>query len=215
MSNFENLKKQAKQVLKWHRERHWPIAEQLRTTLESCRELSDREILDLPFKLADAQQFVALRAGYDSWAELKRQEEEIDASGNPVEPVQLNSVLPNLFVSDLEKSCAFYSDKLGFDVAFTYGDPPFYGQIERDELRIALRAVDAYILEAHRTRRHEEELLSVMFLVDGIKDLYQSYIDKDVPMYQALRTEPWGLKSFIVQDPDGHLISFAEDKQLE
>ena len=39
---------------------------------------------------------------------------------------------PQLFVSDIEASCEFYTKKLGFTVAFTYGEPPFYGQVFRD-----------------------------------------------------------------------------------
>ena len=30
MPNLENLKKQAKQILRWHREHHYPVAAQIR-----------------------------------------------------------------------------------------------------------------------------------------------------------------------------------------
>ena len=30
MPNLENLKKQAKLILRWHRERHYPVAAQIR-----------------------------------------------------------------------------------------------------------------------------------------------------------------------------------------
>ena len=39
---------------------------------------------------------------------------------------------PQLFVADNAASCEFYRSKLGFSVAFTYGEPPFYGQVFRD-----------------------------------------------------------------------------------
>jgi hypothetical protein len=30
-----------------------------------------------------------------------------------------------------------------------------------------------------------------------------------VSFHQSLRTEPWGARTFIVQDPDGNLIAFS------
>ncbi len=44
----------------------------------------------------------------------------------------LNSTEAQLFVADVRASCDFYTEKLGFTVAFVYGDPPFYAQVTRD-----------------------------------------------------------------------------------
>jgi catechol 2,3-dioxygenase-like lactoylglutathione lyase family enzyme len=49
---------------------------------------------------------------------------------------------PQLFVSDIEASCEFYTKKLGFTVAFVYGEPPFYGQVFRDGARLNIRHLD-------------------------------------------------------------------------
>ena len=48
---------------------------------------------------------------------------------------------PQLFVSDI-RSCDFFTGELGFAVAFTYGEPPFYAQIVRGGARLNLRHVD-------------------------------------------------------------------------
>lgn len=55
MSNLENLRKQAKQVLCWHREGYFPVAAQIRDTLPRFGRLSDSEITRVAFKLRDAQ----------------------------------------------------------------------------------------------------------------------------------------------------------------
>ena len=44
----------------------------------------------------------------------------------------LTSISAQLFVADIQASCVFYTDKLGFTVDFVYGDPPFYAQVTRD-----------------------------------------------------------------------------------
>jgi hypothetical protein len=54
MPNIENLKKQAKQYLRWHRERYYPVAAQIRAALPRFRNVGDVQILESSFKLADA-----------------------------------------------------------------------------------------------------------------------------------------------------------------
>ncbi len=210
MSNFENLKKQAKQILKWHHERHWPVAEQIRNGLLPFSQMTDTEILDHNFQLADAQALIAVRAGYSSWAELKEtaQHESGDGGIETNTGPRLNYVEPCLLVSDISPTSAFFCEKLGFDIVFTYGDPPLYGVIERDGVHFALRQVDQYIVEKRIARNEEEELFSAGISVFSIEALYQEYIDAQVDFFQAMRIEPWGKKSFVVRDPDGNLIAF-------
>ena len=54
---------------------------------------------------------------------------------------KITSTEAQLFVADIQASCDFYTSKLGFEVAFVYGDPPFYGQVTRDRASINLRVV--------------------------------------------------------------------------
>lgn len=49
---------------------------------------------------------------------------------------------PQLFVADVEVSCEFYTKKLGFTVAFTFGEPTSYGQFFRDGARLNFRQLD-------------------------------------------------------------------------
>ena len=49
---------------------------------------------------------------------------------------------PQLFVADIKTSCDFFTAKLGFAVAFSYGEPPFYAQVKRDGARLNLRCLD-------------------------------------------------------------------------
>src|SRR5262249_36161241 len=127
MPNLENLKKQAKQYLRWHRDRHYPVAAQIRALLPRFHDLSDEAILASVFKLSDAREMVARRLGFEGWAGLLRglpAMQRPDQSTAP-QPVLLHAE-PQLFVRNIAVSCDFYRDKLGFSVLFTYGEPPFY-----------------------------------------------------------------------------------------
>jgi catechol 2,3-dioxygenase-like lactoylglutathione lyase family enzyme len=121
---------------------------------------------------------------------------------------RLSAAEPQLYVRDIAASCAFYSHKLGFSVAFVYGDPPFYGQVVRDGVRLNLRHVDDPVIESGR--RDREQLLTATITLTESEVLYREYQAAGVEFAQALRAEPWGARTFIVRDPDGNLILFAE-----
>jgi uncharacterized glyoxalase superfamily protein PhnB len=122
----------------------------------------------------------------------------------------LSSISAQLFVANIKASCDFYTNKLGFAVEFIYGDPPFYGQVVRDNARLALRIVSEPVYAGDVRKR--EDLLSASITVataDEIKQLFMSYQATGVSFHQALKKEPWGATTFIVSDPDDNLILFA------
>ena len=121
---------------------------------------------------------------------------------------RLTAAEPQLYVRDIAASCAFYSHKLGFSVAFVYGDPPFYGQVVRDGVRLNLRHIDDPVIDSGR--RDREQLLTATITFTDSELLYREYQAAGVEFAQALRAEAWGARTFIVRDPDGNLILFAE-----
>jgi hypothetical protein len=69
--SLENFKKQAKLLVRWHRERNYSVGGRIRQ-LSRYEDLTDTEALALPFPLNEAQEIIALEQGYNSWAELKQ-----------------------------------------------------------------------------------------------------------------------------------------------
>jgi len=122
----------------------------------------------------------------------------------------LNAIEAQLFVANFKSSCDFYTNELGFAVEFTYGDPPYYGQVVRDNARLNLRLVCEPVFAGDI--REREHLLSATITVataNEIKQLFLSYQAAGVRFHQTLKKEPWGARTFIVIDPDGNLILFA------
>ena len=122
----------------------------------------------------------------------------------------LTGAEPQLFVADIKASCDFFTRKLGFSIAFAYGEPPFYGQVARDAARLNLRCVDQAVID--ETLRERESLLSAAITVDtadAVKQLYLEFQSAGVTFHQALKRQPWGAKNFIVKDLDGNLLLFA------
>jgi catechol 2,3-dioxygenase-like lactoylglutathione lyase family enzyme len=213
MSNIENLKKQAKQILRWHREGRWTVATDIRNALPEFEGLTDREVFERAFKLTDAQTLLAKRHGYDSWKALSA---GLAASADEPSPAaeataRVEYALPFVFVSDMRAALAFYGERLGFKTEFAYGEPPYYAQVMRDGVRLALKHADAPLFEALKPFRtvKDEELISAMIALDRAKPLYLEYEAAGVRFHQPLRRESWGAWSFMVEDPDGNIIGFG------
>ncbi len=118
---------------------------------------------------------------------------------------------PQLFVTDVGAACDFYTKKLGFTVAFLHGEPPFYGQVSRDGARLNVRHLDEPAINPEL--RDKEQLLSASITVDDAKRLFLEFQTAGVLFHQALKTEPWGARTFVVRDPDGNLILFSGEER--
>jgi uncharacterized glyoxalase superfamily protein PhnB len=122
----------------------------------------------------------------------------------------LRSTEAQLYVADVVASCAYFTTKLGFSVAFTSGEPPFYAQVERDRAYLNLRLVHEPVFAGDI--REREQLLAATITVRKAREIAQLFADFEaagVEFSQPLQTEPWGAQTFVVADPDGNRILFA------
>ena len=125
-------------------------------------------------------------------------------------PASLAAAEPCLFVGNFDAAIEFFTEKLGFEVVFTYGEPAFYGQVRRDRALLNLRHVDASPFRDGVRERHE--LLSISVTVGSAADiraLFDEFQAAGVAFFRALKQQPWGARNFIVRDPDGNLLLFA------
>ena len=211
LPNLEKLRKQAKQFLRWHRERHHPVAAVIRAALPRFRHKDDGQVLDAPFSLADAQELVARRNGFSDWPALRTGALVMhDTAATTPQAAILSGLEAVLYVTDFPASLAFFTGRLGFSVDFTHGDPPFYGVVQRDRARFCLRLVHEPVFVGDIRRR--QELLSASVTLDSaaeIKQLFLDYQAAGVDFHRTLTTQPWGARTFILLDPDDNLILFA------
>lgn len=207
MPTLETYRKQAKLLLRWHREGDYSIGGRVRQ-LERYRSLTDREVLALKFTLALAQEIVAVEAGHKSWAELKAEAGDSGKSprralGAPL----LKKVIPILFVRDVKLCAAFFREKLGFEVDFLHGLPPFYGAVSRDGVCLHIRYVRSPFFA--KAAAQEKSLILASIEVENVHALFEEFKGRGAEFAQKLKKQPWGGTDFQVRDPDGNVISFV------
>jgi catechol 2,3-dioxygenase-like lactoylglutathione lyase family enzyme len=159
------------------------------------------------FEIRDPNGYVLFFGRPRSAVQTKNDAVPNDALPETLSKPTLLAAEPQLFVTDVAASCDFYTKKLGFAVAFTHGDPPFYAQVFRDGASLNLRHLDEPAINPDLQAR--EHLLSASITVDDANSLFLEFQAAGVAFHQTLKTEPWGARTFIVRDPDGNLILFA------
>src|SRR5271166_3299360 len=106
MPDLENLKKQAKLIVRWHRERHYPVAAQIREFMPRFLNMPDAEILAATFKLSDAQEMVARQNGFDSWQAMKT---GLSSTSRKVKSLPSKATIvgaePQILVTDIMRTC--------------------------------------------------------------------------------------------------------------
>lgn len=123
-------------------------------------------------------------------------------------------IMPILNVRDLEASVRFYVEQLGFQPSFSVPGPD-----GKDNFTIVTMGAATLAL----TNEHGEIMLggsgiSLMVYVphDVDIDVYCEQVRaRGVGLLHELNTEYWGDRMFVVQDPDGYVVSLAKTvKQL-
>ena len=207
MSRLDIYRKQAKQLVRWHREGNHSIGGRIRR-LARYQTLTDREALSLEFPLREAQEIIALESGYKSWTALKLAVADGPAQARSTSPtLRLTRAMPVIFVANVEASAGFFKNTLGFSIDFLHGEPPFYGSVSRDGACVHLKFVHEPVLTVGP---HDRDGFIVAFIeVENVRALYAEYVAAGAIFGQKLKKQPWGGRDFIVRDPDGNGLCFA------
>ncbi len=207
MDKLESYRKQAKLLVRWHREANASLGGRLRG-LPRFASLSDKDALAMAFPLALAQEIIAAEAGQPSWTALKRALEDAPDSVRAATPeLRLKAALPVLYVRDVEAAAAFWRDKLGFSIDFLHGNPAFYGAVSRDGACLHLKFVHGEVFGPGRVE--DEGLIMAYLAVDNISALFAEFEARGALFSQRPAIQAWGGTDFHVLDPDGNRIAFV------
>jgi lactoylglutathione lyase len=131
--------------------------------------------------------------------------------------MKFSDVTPNLVVSNVERSLAFYRDVLGFSVTATVPDasPLAFAMMQRDDVSVFLNSVESvkeYPSLASRAIGGTNTLFFVLEADDikgGIDALFAS-VSSRAKLFMALKDQFYGMREFGIEDPDGYVIFFAQ-----
>lgn len=132
--------------------------------------------------------------------------------------MKLTDVVPNLVVSDIERSTAFYRDLLGFSIVQTVPDagPFVFVWLRRDEVSVFLNASSSVREEHPSLADGAAGRTNTMFFTmeaeeaaSGIDALFER-VKGRAPVFMPLKDQFYGMREFGIEDPDGHVMFFAQ-----
>ena len=124
----------------------------------------------------------------------------------------MRSVSPNIYVSDIQQTIAFYK-QLGFTVTATVpeeGDPIF-AMMTCGEVIFMFQTFESLGDELPMVSRERGGSLLLYIQVTGIRDLYARIRDK-VTLVKDLEKTFYGATEFSIEDNNGYVLTFAEDE---
>jgi catechol 2,3-dioxygenase-like lactoylglutathione lyase family enzyme len=119
---------------------------------------------------------------------------------------------PNLLVTSVERSLDFYTEVLGFERGMTVPEdsPLVFAQVTSGAVEIFLNDVAGAVKEYPVLGGKPLGTSGTMFVeVEGIRELHAELAPK-VTIVMPLITQWYGMMEFVIADPDGYLITFAE-----
>ena len=122
------------------------------------------------------------------------------------------SVTPNLLVGDIDLSTTFYRDVLGFTVKQTVPDAPPYVFVWLERNGVPVFLNDSQAIEHDfpgAASRPAGGTATLFFVITGVDALHEA-IKAHAKILMPLKTQFYGMREFAIEDPDGHLLTFAE-----
>ncbi len=119
---------------------------------------------------------------------------------------------PNLIVADVSRSLAFYVDVLGFTRGFTVPDegPLVFGSVTSGPVEIFFNESVTATKEYPSLGGRPIGLSGTLFIEVADIAAYYAQLEPRVTIVTPLFTQWYGMKEFVIADPDGYLITFAE-----
>jgi catechol 2,3-dioxygenase-like lactoylglutathione lyase family enzyme len=120
----------------------------------------------------------------------------------PFSQVRFGRTAPTVPVTDLERALGFYVGVLGMTETFRNGDPVGFVIVERDIAEIHL-SLD---------RDHRASTENVLHLmVDDADAVFEQVTARGVRIVKGVRDADYGLRTFVMADPDGNRIDVGQD----
>jgi lactoylglutathione lyase len=130
---------------------------------------------------------------------------------------QFTKLTPNLIVDNIDRSLQFYEQVLGLTRGFVVPEqPPFvFASVNGGSIEVFLNDRAAVIKDhPEHVNRLGVTMANQLFIevASGI-DSWWDELKSRVKVVMPLVTQWYGMKEFAIEDPDGHVIIFAERVQ--
>lgn len=106
-------------------------------------------------------------------------------------------------VTDIDRSIAFYTGHLGFQLDFRYGEPTIYAGLTWGPVCLHLSSLYPY----KDNTGHGNLYISF----DAVDELHERLVAAGVDFYCAIGNRDYGMRDFTLRDPDGNQVGIGAE----
>ena len=122
------------------------------------------------------------------------------------------AISPCFIVSNVEKTIAFYGERLGFETRFLApARDPFFAIIGRDGAQIFIKAERGVTPVPNHTRHPHLRLDAFVYAPDP-DALAAEFAEHGAAFSKPLEDTHDGLRGFEISDPDGYVLFFGRPR---
>ena len=140
--------------------------------------------------------------------------------------MKVNTLTPNLAVTDILKTVRFYCENLGFELVMAVpvtqdgieqqlsdGKEYVYAMLKKDSIELMIQRIDTF--QEDIVMAGQQDIgASVSFYMQGkgIETFYAELKSKNIQMSEIKHTW-YGIKEFYIKDNNGYILGFAEETE--
>jgi predicted enzyme related to lactoylglutathione lyase len=122
------------------------------------------------------------------------------------------SIAPYFVVDDVVTTANYYRDKLGFEYARFWGEPPCFCMVQRCGIVIMLSQLEVTgVMRPNRAVDPERGAWDAYIWIDNADALYAEFKSKGVIIARDICDQPYGCRDFDVDDCNGYRLCFGQN----
>jgi predicted enzyme related to lactoylglutathione lyase len=114
-----------------------------------------------------------------------------------------------LLVENVRRAADYYRDRLGFAITLYDLNPDHYATAERDGCHVHLAHFDGASPRPNN-QAVPPDMFDAYFWPNDVDAFHAELKDRGATIIQAPTDQPYGLRDFRVQDPDGYVLAFGK-----
>lgn len=118
--------------------------------------------------------------------------------------MKFDKAIPILYVEDVSKSIAYFTEQLKFDHKWEWDSPPTFGGVYRDQVEIFF---------SKGGQGNPGTWISLV--VDNVDEYYEMIKDSGAKILATPDTKEWNMREMLVECPDGHIIRIGHNTDCD
>jgi uncharacterized glyoxalase superfamily protein PhnB len=120
--------------------------------------------------------------------------------------VKYKNSVPVVSTADVQSTVDYYTQTLGFNKHFMFGEPPVYAGLEQSGVLLYVAEDKNFASAVKSARLHPE----VFLWVQNVDKVYSEHKQRGAKIVEEIADRPWDARQYVVEDPNGYHLKIAE-----